>query len=88
MVTELGVFAYASDGHARLRQLFPDVAVDEIEAATGFELRRADDLEQVPPPTEAELVALRNIDSLNVRRSEFAPSELARTFDLSEIKAG
>src|SRR5438046_1721513 len=39
MVTELGVFDYDAEGHARLRQIFPDVTVDEIEASTGFDLR-------------------------------------------------
>ena len=80
LVTELGVFDYDDTGHARLRQLFPDVTLDEVRAATGFEVKVAGDLRTVPPPGAAELAALRGIDPLGVRRSEFAPDELRRTF--------
>jgi glutaconate CoA-transferase subunit B len=80
LVTELGVFDYDDTGHARLRQLFPDVTVDDVRAATGFEVRVAADLRTVPPPSAAQLAALRGIDPLGVRRSEFSPDELRRTF--------
>jgi len=80
MVTELGVFDFP-EGHARLTHRFPDVSVEEIRAATGFELRVAGDLRTVAPPSSAELSALRAVDSLGVRRSEFAPAELERVFD-------
>jgi glutaconate CoA-transferase subunit B len=80
LVTELGVFDYDVDGRARLRQLFPDVGLDEVEAKTGFELRVAADLRPVTPPSPAEIAALRAVDPLGVRRSEFAPDVLRRTF--------
>ena len=38
LITELGVFDYA-DGHARLRALWPDVTLADVEEATGFDLR-------------------------------------------------
>lgn len=80
LVTELGVFDYDRDGHARLRQIFPDVGLAEVRAATGFELRVAGDLRPVAPPSAAELAALRGIDPLGVRRAEFTERELARVF--------
>ena len=80
LVTELGVFDFDADGHARLRQVFPDVSVADVEAATGFEVRVAADLRPVPPPGTAEIAALRAVDPLGVRRSEFSAAELARTF--------
>jgi glutaconate CoA-transferase subunit B len=80
LVTELGVFDYDGAGHARLRQVFPDVEMEEIEAKTGFALRVGRDVRPVPQPTPAELAALRRIDPLGVRRSEFAPAELKRHF--------
>lgn len=80
LVTELGVFDYPDD-HARLVALFPDVTVDDVAQATGFELRTADHLGTVAEPTREELAAVRASDPLAVRRSEFAPSELARRFD-------
>jgi len=80
LVTELGVFDFDAEGHARLRQVFPDVTLADVEAKTGFELRVGGDLRTVPPPGAAELAALRGVDPLGVRRSEFAPEELRRTF--------
>lgn len=82
LVTELGVFDFDADGHARLRQVFPDVTVDEVRERTGFALRVAGDLRPVPPPGAAELAALRGIDPLGVRRSEFAAQELVRSFEV------
>ncbi len=80
LVTELGVFDYPG-GQARLVQLFPDVSVAEVRAATGFDLQVAGDLRPVPPPSASELAAVRSVDPLGVRTSEFSPKELARTFE-------
>ncbi len=80
LVTELGVFDYL-DGHARLRSTFPDVTREDVERATGFELRVADVVEVLGDPTAAELAAVRAVDPLGVRRSEFGPGELERRFD-------
>ena len=52
----------------------------DVERATGFELRVADDVATVPEPSPAELAAVRAVDPLGVRRSEFGPEDLARTF--------
>jgi glutaconate CoA-transferase subunit B len=84
LVTELGVFDYDDDGRARLRQQLPDIGVDQVKASTGFELRVAADLRPVPMPSAAEIAALRAVDPLGVRRSEFAPEELRRTFTHGE----
>lgn len=80
LVTELGVFDYDQTGSARLRQVFPDVSLETVQAATGFEFAVASDLRPVPLPSAAQIAALRAIDPLGVRRSEFAPEELKRTF--------
>jgi glutaconate CoA-transferase subunit B len=93
LVTELGIFDYDIDGDinrdthgtARLRQLFPDITLDEVRAVTGFELRVAPALGPVRPPSTAELSVLRGIDPLGVRRSEFSAAELRRTFRHSTI---
>lgn len=84
LITELGVFDYDDGGRARLRQVFPDVSVEQVRAATGFELRVAADLRPVPLPSAAEIAALRGVDPLGVRRSEFSPAELRRTFTHAE----
>ncbi len=83
LITELGVFDYGPDGHARLRAVFPDVEVADVEAATGFELRVDLAASMLHPPTGAELAAVRSLDPLGVRRLEFAPDELKRHFSPS-----
>ncbi|GLZ48234.1 hypothetical protein Acsp06_44190 [Actinomycetospora sp. NBRC 106375] len=81
LVTELGAFTYDDEGHAVLRGLWPDVDLADVEGATGFDVRRdLGELALLAPPTEAELAALRAVDPLGVRRSEFADAELARAF--------
>jgi glutaconate CoA-transferase, subunit B len=82
LVTELGLFDYVG-GHARLVARYPDVAMADIARATGFELRPASEVTVIPDPSAAELAAVRAVDPLGVRRSEFGPEELARSFDPS-----
>jgi len=80
MLTELGLFDFEADGHARLRALFPDVQAEDVEKSTGFELRVALDRSLLHEPSGSELAAVRHLDPLGVRRAEFAPAELERTF--------
>jgi glutaconate CoA-transferase subunit B len=87
LVSELGVFDFP-DGRMRVRELFPDVELDDVLAATGFELDVAGDLRAVTPPTAAELAVVRSIDRLGVRRMEFDERELERSFRWSAHHAG
>jgi glutaconate CoA-transferase subunit B len=80
LVTELGVFDFR-DGRARLVQVFPDVSVADVRAATGFPLEVAGDLRTVSPPSTAELATVRSVDPLKVRESEFSRRELDRAFE-------
>ena len=63
--------------------MWPDVTEDDVRSATGFEFEVASDLGTVEPPSPAELAAVRAIDPLGVRRSEFDPGELQRTFEVA-----
>ena len=58
--------------------------MEEVAAATGFELDIADDLRPVPPPREDELAVIRSLDRLGVRRSEFGERELTRRYRWSD----
>jgi len=52
-----------------------------VADATGFDLRvELGDDGVLAPPTDAELAAVRAVDPLRVRRLEFGPDELKRTF--------
>jgi glutaconate CoA-transferase subunit B len=82
LVTELGVMDFV-DGRVRLRQIFPDVSLDEARAATGFELP-AEGLRPVPPPDPATIALIRRLDPLGVRRREFSETELRRRFQWAD----
>jgi glutaconate CoA-transferase subunit B len=43
----------------RLVAVQPGVTVEQVRAATGWDLRVADTVDEVPPPTAAELRLLR-----------------------------
>lgn len=79
LVSELGVFDFPH-GRLRLREVFADVDVDDVRAATAFDLDVAGDVRTVALPRAEELAILRSVDRLGVRRTEFAPSELERRF--------
>ena len=81
MVTELGVFDFP-DGRARLRGVFPDVTLAEVERGTGFPVRVAPDFAPLRPPDRRSIELIRRIDPLNVRRREFRADELERVFHL------
>lgn len=83
LITELGIFDYDDTGTARLQHVWPDVTEAEVRSATGFDFAVSPDLSVVAPPTAAELAAVRSIDPLGVRRSEFDPAELERSFEES-----
>jgi glutaconate CoA-transferase subunit B len=60
VVTDLGVLE-PRDGELTLASVHPGVDVDAARAATGWELRVADDPAETAPPTAAELAALRSL---------------------------
>jgi glutaconate CoA-transferase subunit B len=57
------------------------VSLAEIREVTGFPVQVAGDLRAVGPPSAGELAAVRSVDPLGVRRSEFSPRELDRVFE-------
>ncbi|MBV9816903.1 MAG: hypothetical protein JOZ07_00975 [Solirubrobacterales bacterium] len=81
MITDLGAFDFP-EGRARLTRLYPDVDVEAVRGATGFELEVADRVQTMTPPTEAELRTVREVDPTGVRRSEFGSADLARAYTL------
>jgi len=59
VVTNLAVLDFATPDHRmRLRSVHPGVTVDEVQAATGFELAVPDDVptSRLPTPEELELI--------------------------------
>ena len=62
VITTLGVLRFTSDGEALLASVHPGVRVEDVLSNTGWTLRVADDLAETPPPSEAELAAMRELD--------------------------
>jgi glutaconate CoA-transferase subunit B len=63
MVTTLGVFDFEpASRRMRLIALHPGVAVEEVQANTGFEVLVSDALTTTAPPTDKELDILRMLD--------------------------
>jgi acyl CoA:acetate/3-ketoacid CoA transferase beta subunit len=74
VITNLGVLDFESPDHRmRLRSLHPGVTVDEVVAATGFELVIPDDVPESRLPTDEELRLIRDvIDPNDLRTKEVA----------------
>lgn len=72
VITDLGVLDFETPDHRmRLRSVHPGVAVDEIVAATGFELVVPADVPESRAPTPDELALIREvIDPHNLRDQE------------------
>jgi glutaconate CoA-transferase, subunit B len=60
VVTDLGILE-PRDGELTLVAVHPGVAVDDVRAATGWDLRVADDVGETTAPSEEELTALRSL---------------------------
>jgi glutaconate CoA-transferase, subunit B len=60
VITDLGVLE-PDRGELTLTALHPGVSVEQVRAATGWELAVAPDLSETSPPTEEELGALREL---------------------------
>ena len=74
VVTNLGVFDFQTpDNRMRIRALHPGVTVDEVIAATGFQLVVPENIETTRPPTDDELRILNEvIDPKGLRYREVA----------------
>jgi glutaconate CoA-transferase, subunit B len=62
VVTDLGVLE-PRDGELTLTSVHPSVAVDDVRAATGWDLRVADDVHVTEAPSLIELTALRMLEA-------------------------
>jgi len=75
VVTNLGVFDFETDQHTmRVRSLHPGVSLDEVRAATGFELAADDDVPETRDPTEEERDIIRNLIDPNGLRKQEVPA--------------
>jgi glutaconate CoA-transferase subunit B len=63
VVTDLAIMGFdPATKEMMLEQLQPGVDVDQVQKATGFDLKCADDIVDASPPSEEELGVLRALD--------------------------
>jgi acyl CoA:acetate/3-ketoacid CoA transferase beta subunit len=71
VVTNLAVLDFATPDHRmRLASVHPGVSVDDVVAATGFELTIDGDLSESRLPTNDELAVIRRVDPHDLRLQE------------------
>jgi hypothetical protein len=74
VVSNLGVFDFGGPQRSmRLISVHPGVTVDEVQAATSFELA-LDDVETTRLPTDDELALLERIDPRRIRDRQVPPA--------------
>jgi glutaconate CoA-transferase subunit B len=62
VITDLGVLRPdPGTMELMLTGIYPGVSVDQVRESTGWDLTISDDLSEIPPPSEAELTALRDL---------------------------
>jgi acyl CoA:acetate/3-ketoacid CoA transferase beta subunit len=75
VVTNLGVLDFETDDHRmRIRSVHPGVTVDEIVAATGFELVVPDDVPETRAPTDEELRLIHEVIDPTAQRETEVPN--------------
>ncbi|HMF04259.1 MAG TPA: CoA-transferase [Acidimicrobiia bacterium] len=75
VVSNLGVFDFETGAHTmRLRSVHPGVTVDEVVAATGFELDVPADVSESRSPTVEELALIREVLDPNDLRGKEVPA--------------
>lgn len=68
VVTDLCVLDFGGPDHAaRVTSLHPGVSFEQVQAATGFPLLKADNLGETPLPTSEQLEIIRRLDPHNLR---------------------
>lgn len=75
VVSNLGVFDFETPDHRmRLRSVHPGVSVDDVVAATGFELVIDSDVPMSRIPTDEELAFIRDVVDPNGLREQELPN--------------
>ena len=83
MITDLGVFDFNSDGHLRLRSVYPDTRVELVAESTGFDFPVAENLTTADLPDVALIEFIRRLDPMKIHHRELSQADRERTFPLN-----
>ena len=86
LVTELGLFDFDADGHARLHSVYPDVSVDEVMENTGFTPRLAAKVGIIAAPEREVRELIRRLDPLKVHEKEIRAEDMLRVFEVADAQ--
>jgi glutaconate CoA-transferase subunit B len=76
-VTPMAVLDFDEARRLRIASVHRGFSVEDVRAATGFELGVAPDCGETPMPTVEEVTALENVDPEGIRRLEFRETRAA-----------
>ena len=82
IVTDLGLFDFDDEGHARLCGVYPDVTIEEVRENTEYELRLAEDVFTIPLPDPEVVGIIRRLDPLRIHEDEIQGRDRERSFAL------
>lgn len=80
LVTDLGLFDFDEEGHARLCAIRPDLTVEDVQQSTGFSMRVSPALTTLPVPDREICDLIRRLDPLDVHLNEIQPHDRALRF--------
>jgi glutaconate CoA-transferase subunit B len=63
VITTKAVLRFGDDGEAYLHSHHPGIVVDDVVTSTGWKLRVSESVQETPPPSAAELKAIREYDT-------------------------
>lgn len=70
LVTDMGLFDFDAEGHARLCAVRPDLSVEDVRDNTGFSLRLAPEVTSLSLPDAGVIDLIRRLDPLRVHEKE------------------
>lgn len=83
IITDLGIFDFTEEGHARLKAVYPDTGLDLLRDNTGFEFPVAENLLTAALPDAEMIQLIRRLDPMKVHQRELSPADRERCFDLT-----
>jgi len=82
IVTDLALFDFDDDGHARLINLYPDTSIADVKESTGFKFPIDENLSVCELPDAAMIEFIRKLDPMKIHERELSNNDRNRNFAL------